>query len=90
MKIFTKISLISALIAAGLGILGIMIGLMMGAEVRDLNNMGIYLSPYQQIKITSVISEDAEETVEDILEESFYIYEEDDREHHDREHGKIF
>lgn len=85
MKIFTKISLISALIAAGLGILGIIIGLMMGAEVRDLNNMGIYLSPYQQIKITSVISEDAEETVEDILEESFYIYEEDDR-----EQGKIF
>ena len=47
MKLFTKISLIVAAVAGGLGILAIIIGLVMGADVYDLNDMGIHISPQQ-------------------------------------------
>lgn len=61
MKLFTKISLIVAAIAGGLGILAIVIGLALGADVNELNNMGIYLSPHQQMAVSGVITEVVEE-----------------------------
>lgn len=51
MKLFTKILFVVASIFAVLGILGVSIGLTMGASLKDLNEMGIYLSPHQQIRI---------------------------------------
>lgn len=44
MKKMTKVSLIIASICMGLGILMVLIGLMMGADRDDLNDMGIYIS----------------------------------------------
>ena len=61
MKLFTKISLILAAVAGGIGILAIIIGLVMGADVNDLNNMGIYISPHQQVAVSGVIMEREEE-----------------------------
>lgn len=61
MKLFTKISLILAAVAGGVGILAIIIGLVMGADVNDLNNMGIYISPHQQVAVSGVIMEREEE-----------------------------
>lgn len=61
MKLFTKISLILAAVAGGVGILAIIIGLLMGADVNDLNNMGIYISPHQQVAVSGVITEVGEE-----------------------------
>lgn len=55
MKLFTKISLISAAIAGGIGILAIVIGLALGADVTQLNDMGIYISPYQQETVSQVM-----------------------------------
>lgn len=54
MKLFTKISLIVAAIAGGLGILGVFIGLAMGADINDLNGMGIYVTPHQKVVINGV------------------------------------
>ena len=47
MKLFTKICLVFAAVAGGLGILGIVIGLAMGGDVTQLYEMGIYISPHQ-------------------------------------------
>lgn len=41
MKLFTKICLIAAVVAGGLGIIGIVIGMSMGARMEDLDNLGI-------------------------------------------------
>lgn len=51
MKLFTKISLIAAAIALGLGCLGIVTGLAMGADAGDLSEMGIYITPHQQVQV---------------------------------------
>ena len=45
MKLFTKISLIVAAIAGGVGIVAVVVGLAMGANVKDLENVGIYIGP---------------------------------------------
>lgn len=68
MKLFTKISLIVAAVAGGLGILAIIIGLVMGANVYDLNDMGIYISP-QQLELSGVITEAVEESLVKEVEE---------------------
>lgn len=57
MKLFTKISLIVAAVAAGIGILAVVIGLAMGADANDLSHMGIYISPHQQVAVSGVITE---------------------------------
>lgn len=49
MKLFTKISLVVAAIALGLGILFVVIGCALGADASDLSTMGIHLSPHQQM-----------------------------------------
>lgn len=61
MKLFTKISLLVAAIAGGVGILAVIIGLAMGANVYDLNDMGIYLGPDQQVVVSGVIVEEIED-----------------------------
>ena len=61
MKLFTKISLLLAAIAGGVGILAVIIGLAMGANVYDLNDMGIYLGPDQQVVVSGVIVEEIED-----------------------------
>lgn len=68
MKLFTKISLIVAAVAGGLGILAIIIGLAMGADVYDLNDMGIHISP-QQLELSGVITEAVEESLVTEVEE---------------------
>ena len=80
MKLFTKISLIVAAVAGGLGILGIVIGLAMGADIHDLSNMGIHLSPHQQVAVSSVITEDVEEKIVTKIEEADGIH--DNNRHH--------
>lgn len=62
MKVFTKICLIVAAIAGGVGILGVVIGLAMGADVSDLDSVGIYISPHQQVAVSNVIREDKDVT----------------------------
>lgn len=54
MKLFTKISLVAAAIVGGLGILGIITGLAMGADVYDLRIMGIYILPHEQVRTTAI------------------------------------
>ena len=54
MKIFTKISLVLTAVSGGVGILLMVIGLLLGADASDLSTMGIYLSPYQQTKVSGV------------------------------------
>lgn len=51
MKLFTKICLVFAAVAGGLGILGIVIGLAMGGDVTQLNEMGIHISPHQHYNV---------------------------------------
>ena len=68
MKLFTKISLIVAAVAGGLGILAIIISLVMGANVYDLNDMGIYISPHQ-LELSGVITEAVEESLVTEVEE---------------------
>ena len=57
MKLFTKISFIIAAIALGLGVLGVCIGLGMGADAGDLSEMGIHISPHHQMRVSGVITE---------------------------------
>ena len=66
MKIFTKICFCTAAVAAGLGIVGIIIGIAMGAKMEDLNEMGIYISPHQHIEVTEIhhVTENAGEMEE--------------------------
>lgn len=64
MKAFTKISLMIAAISLGLGVLGVCIGLAMGAGVEDLSEMGIYISPYQKREVNRFTEDDIEEIME--------------------------
>ena len=73
MKLFTKISLITAAIAGGLGILGIILGLIMGADTGDLSEIGIYISPHQQVRVTAI---------EKVLEENHHNIEHQNYEKH--------
>lgn len=88
MKLFTKISFIVAGVALGLGVLGVCIGLAMGADAGDLSEMGIYISPHHQVAVSRVmmeaeeeIQEEMEERGADAFEETFYIYEDKITEH---------
>lgn len=92
MKLFTKISLIVAAIALGLGILGVCVGMAMGADASELSEFGIYISPHQQVKVSGVITEIEEEireevsdVVEDVVEESFHVYQDDGLGHRENE-----
>lgn len=88
MKLFTKISLILAAITGGLGILAVVIGLALGADVTQLNDMGIHISPHQQVEVSRVITEVTEEVVEEIVEnveeESIHIYHDVISEHEEK------
>ena len=64
MKLFTKISLISAAIALGMGILGVTIGMAMGADVKDLESMGIHVTPGRSVYINGVLVEDLDDKFE--------------------------
>ena len=68
MKVFTKISLIVAAVALGLGVLGVGIGLLMGANTGDLREMGIYISPHQ-VELSGVITEVGREIKDEIRDE---------------------
>lgn len=68
MKLFTKISLIVAAIAAGLGILGVFVGLTMGANFNDLSEMGIYVTPHREVVVNGVIVNELEEDIEEYIE----------------------
>ena len=101
MKLFTKISLIAAAIAGGVGSLAVVIGLAMGANVKDLENVGIYIGPngirseigngHQEFRYENGIWDDDEW---DRFEEHWDEYEEqwedfeDWQEHEHRHHGK--
>lgn len=52
-----------AAIALGLGVLGIFLGLAMGADAGDLSELGIYISPHQTVAVSGVITEVEEETM---------------------------
>lgn len=89
MKLFTKISLILAAVAGGVGILAIIIGLVMGADVNDLNNMGIYISPHQQVAVSGVITEVGEEIVgESILGQNYNSHHESVGQHNYGHHNE--
>jgi len=82
MKLFTKISFIVAVVALGLGILGVCAGMAMGADAGDLSEMGIYISPHHQVEIKKFTEDD----MEDIIEEWYDYKDLDEFEH--RHHGK--
>lgn len=89
MKLFTKISLILAAVAGGVGILAIIIGLVMGADVNDLNNMGIYISPHQQVAVSGVITEVGEEIAgESIPGQNYNSHHESVGHHNYRHHNE--
>lgn len=66
MKLFTKISFIVAVVALGLGIIGVCAGMAMGADAGDLSEIGIYISPYHQVRVSGVIAEVEEEIREEM------------------------
>lgn len=80
MKLFTKISLIVAAIALGIGVLGVFLGIAMGADAGDLSELGIYISPHQQLRVSGVITE-----MEEAVDESFHVYPEEGLGHHREE-----
>ena len=69
MKLFTKISLIIAAVAGGIGVLAVVIGLAMGAELKDLEQMGIYINS-DQVELSGVIRNELLDELED--EEHFF------------------
>lgn len=82
MKIFTKICFSIAAVAAGLGIVAIIIGIAMGAKAEDLNEMGIYISPYHQVRVTE-IQHFPQDTFEETLEkEAVYEHHGETIQHH--------
>ena len=81
MKLFTKISLIVAAIAGGVGILAVVIGLVMGAKVEDLQQMGIYISP-NQVELSGVIRNEIRDEFLDEFDEYHHIYNDRDSKHH--------
>ena len=93
MKLFTKISLIVAAVALGLGVLGVGIGLLMGADAGDLDEVGIYISPYHhKVAVSSVITEVEDEIRDEIHDEvrdSVHVYHEAGAGHgeHDYSHS---
>ena len=81
MKLFTKISLIVAAIAGGVGILAVVIGLAMGARVKDLEVMGIYISP-NQVELSGVIKNEIRDEILDEFDDNHHIYNDRDSEYH--------
>ena len=81
MKKFTKISLLMSAIAGGIGILAIVIGLAMGADMKDLEHMGIYISP-DQVEVSGVIRNAIREEIWDDFDENRYLYDDGESEHH--------
>ena len=73
MKLFTKISLIVAAIAGGVGILAVVIGLAMGAKVEDLQQMGIYISP-NQVELSGVIRNEIRDEILDEFDDNHHSY----------------
>ena len=73
MKLFTKISLIVAAIAGGVGILAVVIGLAMGAKVKDLEVMGIYISP-NQVELSGVIRNEIRDEILDEFDDNHHNY----------------
>ena len=73
MKLFTKISLIVAAIAGGVGILAVVIGLAMGAKVEDLQQMGIYISP-NQVELSGVIRNELKSEILDEFDDNHHNY----------------
>ena len=73
MKLFTKISLIVAAIAGGVGILAVVIGLAMGAKVEDLQQMGIYISP-NQVELSGVIRNEIRDEILDEFDDNHHNY----------------
>ena len=65
MKLFTKISFIVAVVALGLGIIGVCAGMAMGADAGDLSEMGIYISPHHQMEIKKFTEDDMEDIIEE-------------------------
>ena len=80
MKLFTKISLIVAAIAGGVGILAVVIGLAMGARVKDLEVMGIYISP-NQVELSGVIKNEIRDEILDEFDDNHHIYNDRDSEY---------
>ncbi len=68
MKLWTKIALIAVAVTASLGFIGVGIGLAMGANFRDLNEMGIYMTPHQQVRVTGIITDNSGERVKNRAE----------------------
>ena len=68
-------------IAGGIGILAIVIGLAMGADMKDLENMGIYISP-NQVEVSGVIRNAIREEIWDDFDENRYLYDDGESEHH--------
>ena len=64
MKKFTKISLIIAAVAGGIGVLAVAIGLAMGAQLKDLEQMGIYINS-DQVELSGVIRNELLDELED-------------------------
>lgn len=89
MKLFTKICLIVAAIALGVGLLGVGIGFAMGADWKDLEQVGVYISPNQTVAVSGIAMEVMDE-IElfdelDEFEESYHVYEDKDLGHHKNE-----
>lgn len=83
MKLWTKIALIAVAVTAALGLVGVGTGLAMGANFRDLNEMGIYVTPHQKEVVN-----DAEDYVENVLEE--YIEKDvEERVENNRHHNTV-
>lgn len=80
MKVFTKICLILAAAAGGIGIVAVVIGMAMGADARDLSQMGIYVSP-KQLNVSGIIAEVIDDAIETQLKDRL----ETDLEHQLRE-----
>ena len=73
MKSFTKISLMLAAITCGIGVLAVVIGLVMGARLKDLEQMGIYISP-NQVEVSRVIRNEIRDEFLDEFDDNHHRY----------------
>lgn len=89
MKLFTKISLIVAAVALGLGVLGVGIGLVMGADVSDLSQMGIHVSPHQFVlsNVRNEIEHEIRDEIHDEVRDSVHVYHEAGTGHNEHEYS---